>query len=77
MELLHEQIAIEESCFTKILNMTRKSTLEPVERLIERWDWKEQIKEKLNHVISNAEMSRECELYTSIPTLLSVTRYYC
>ncbi|CAK5122731.1 unnamed protein product [Meloidogyne enterolobii] len=46
---------------TQIKNTTRTSELEPMEKLIENWEWKEHIEENLNRIIAEKPMSKECK----------------
>ncbi|KAL7074858.1 hypothetical protein ACQ4LE_006016 [Meloidogyne hapla] len=63
VELFREQLDSEESFFTMIKNTARRSDLEPMEKLIENWEWKEHIEENLNRIIAEKPMSKELRTF--------------
>uniref|UniRef100_A0A915NNZ1 DNA-directed RNA polymerase N-terminal domain-containing protein n=2 Tax=Meloidogyne TaxID=189290 RepID=A0A915NNZ1_9BILA len=63
VELFREQLDSEEAFFTMIKNTTRTSELEPMEKLIESWEWKEHIEENLNRIIAEKPMSKELRTF--------------
>ncbi|KAF7631131.1 DNA-directed RNA polymerase [Meloidogyne graminicola] len=66
VELFREQLDTEEGFFTIVKNTFRRSNLEPMEKLIENWEWREHIEENLNRMITEKPMSKECYYNVSV-----------
>uniref|UniRef100_A0A183CP99 RPOL_N domain-containing protein n=1 Tax=Globodera pallida TaxID=36090 RepID=A0A183CP99_GLOPA len=53
--LFDEQLSLERSTFTPVLNLARRSTITTMEEMIEEWEWHDQIEQNLIEALEKAE----------------------